>query len=419
MAIVPNLSIKRTIRLSGIEELYSIFSKYKGANELSLPLSIEDSGKFGVVPALIQFLSTWIRFNKSNVLNTEFDEEAEMKAPLKEFLEDELGFICAALIAKNKTITVNSNNKKNIYGYLKDNYEEYLNKMRDTSINLKGERLFLTCFDHLGDKGKLPQFYSNPNEFNKQKDIENFLHSKLENEVLMNVPKSTKKPIDETIENIASIVFELMENTHNWGRNDFTLKNWIEPNVRGLYIRFHKLGDGDANISYYTDNHPGLERYFKKYDFKKVNKIIYFLEISVFDSGSGYASIFGKEPIGKVIQKSIKEEVELIKKCLTKRNTSIQSSLGIRGLGLYKLLKAVNNKGFLRIRSGRAALYRDLANTPYNEDEEVNEKIVLYDWKGNTPSSYNKMSWAAGSLITVLYPIDNVQYNQSINSKDV
>jgi hypothetical protein len=139
--------------------------------------------------------------------------------------------------------------------------------------------------------------------------------------------------------------------------------------------------------------------------------LLSFLEISVFDLGSGFASVLSQSPIGAILNMTIKEEVNIVKSCLTKNNTTASNSPYQRGLGLNNVLKTLNNNGFIRIRSGRTALYRDLISAPYQEAQENGNDVLLFDWQNETTGYFDKMDWSAGSLLTFLLPLD---FNSSI-----
>ena len=60
-------------------------------------------------------------------------------------------------------------------------------------------------------------------------------------------------------------------------------------------------------------------------------------------------------------------------------------------------------KGFVRIRSGRLALYRDFVSSPYNNDDECD----FYDWDCHELASnkLTKKSEVEGVAITLLVPL--------------
>jgi hypothetical protein len=94
---------------------------------------------------------------------------------------------------------------------------------------------------------------------------------------------------------------------------------------------------------------------------------------------------------------------------LIKGQTSVVSSKGLsKGFGLDHVLKLLSKKrGFLKIRTGRASLYRDLIHAPYVETQDLS-KVVLNDWTNSSESSYVNMNNAEGTMITMVYPINEI-----------
>jgi hypothetical protein len=402
------LKVKSQMNLDNIESLYTLFRRYKGEIDLQLPNKMKETGAFGVIPALIQLIGTWIRFNSNSRILSSIDSKSiNFKDQLEEFINSEIGFCCAALIDSiEKEISFVDVNSEKINEFL--HYQERFDAMKHHH-RMKGDKIFLTCFDHLGQYGLIPQFYLDYDKLNSEQDIKELLISKILGDVLKNVSKS-QRPTSDLVEDLTRIIYELMENTHSWGRNNYNGQKNVRPNVRGTFVKFHQIGSG--NVTKYVNSHDGLTRYFTSYMEKSAQKkLLSFLEISIFDLGSGFASVFSQLPISAILNKTIKDEVNIVKSCLTKNNTTASNSPYRRGLGLNNVLKTLNHKGFIRIRSGRTALFRDLISTPYEEDHENGNNVILFDWQNETKDYFNQMDWSAGSLLTFLLPLD---YNASL-----
>jgi len=80
-----------------------------------------------------------------------------------------------------------------------------------------------------------------------------------------------------------------------------------------------------------------------------------------------------------------------------------------KGFGLDHVLKLLSKKqGFLKIRTGRASLYRDLIQSPYIETLDIS-KVILNDWVNSSNSSYVNMNNTEGTMITMAYPINEIK----------
>ena len=94
---------------------------------------------------------------------------------------------------------------------------------------------------------------------------------------------------------------------------------------------------------------------------------------------------------------------------LNKGSDFVVTSKGLsKGFGLDHVLKLLSKKnGFLKIRTGRASLYRDLIQSPYFETQDLS-KVVLNDWTNSSNSSYVNMNNTEGAMITMVYPINEI-----------
>lgn len=150
-------------------------------------------------------------------------------------------------------------------------------------------------------------------------------------------------------------------------------------------------------------HHPPVLNYLTS-SILKENSLgeLYFLEVSVFDSGIGFVDKF------KSLNPSTQlTDAEIVKTCMIKHNTSAKG-LGKddKGIGLDRVLHTLDLKGFLLISTGRLRLYRDLISNRYLELEKGDvSKMELFDWQKNSNTKYNRYPNVSGSVITILYPL--------------
>jgi hypothetical protein len=203
------LEVKSQMTLNDIESLYTLFRRYKGEIDLQLPERIRETGAFGVIPALIQLVGTWIRFNSNGQVLSSIDiKSVNFKEQLDDFLSSEVGFCSAALLdCIEKEIDFLDANNIKINEYLE--YQERFETMK-LHHRMKGDKIFLTCFDHLGQHGLIPQFYLDYDKLNSEQDVKELLVSKILSDVLKNVSKS-QRPASELVEDLTRIIYELME----------------------------------------------------------------------------------------------------------------------------------------------------------------------------------------------------------------
>jgi hypothetical protein len=270
--------------------------------------------------------------------------------------------------------------------------------------NIPIEEIAIPNFDHYSKSlGLSHWFYSLDFEFYE-------IPSKLNNTIYrvfeclsINLKRKIINSNNDIIEDIQTIIWELMRNTHEHAVKDYLNQVNLSPNTRGVYFRIQRSSKN--NFIKGASKHKGLSSY---YEGALVEGDNFLLEISVFDSGPGLVKRF----LGVKWEDNldIREDINTIKQCLIKGQTSINTSKGFsKGFGLDEVLKLLNKKqGFLKIRTGRASLYRDLIKSPYLETQDLS-KVVLNDWTNSSSSSYTNMNNVEGTVLTMVYPINEIK----------
>jgi len=380
------MKIKKEITLSYIESLYDeLESSEKNSLDIIIPFKGLKEKNFSTLPSFIQFYSTWLRSDKKRHLVLDVENEN---------FEDELSvasiysFITTCLYWDSDIKDTNGNSiKKLVLKRLNSRF----NKRQKNILTNKGAELLLACFDfdkNLENRGLLNAIYDHNGNL---KDDDYFRYN-LVPEILIEIGKKFSihlikeafKP--EDIKNIGQILYELFKNTHEWGRKRGDGIGLLVPNIRAIYCVLHK--STQKNFLSYAEA-KGLQGYLSNKLFRpNSNNEIYFLEISVVDSGIGFIrSFLGDEYQQNQVE--IESQVSIVKKCLTKYFTT-DSSLHTthKGKGLDRVLQALNEKGFLRIRTENVCLYRDLIKDDYSTINSNN--IDLFDWKLESYNNFTK-----------------------------
>jgi hypothetical protein len=121
------------------------------------------------------------------------------------------------------------------------------------------------------------------------------------------------------------------------------------------------------------------------------------LEIAVFDSGPGLAARALRRRLDDTTP--LQEEYGGILQCLKVHATS--SGKSHHGLGLMEVMRALTAaKAFLRIRTGRLALYRDFLSEPLASADDLH----LNDWSNRGPQ-LTMSGRAEGLLMSILMPV--------------
>ena len=392
------ITIKKNIGLKEIDRLYlDLYSGIKINTVINIMLPKELTKNYlGLASSLIQFVATWTRYSNSGKLLIDIE---------KPTLNDIEALYAFEYVFPIISLVWNSNGVYDKTGEvsLRNDFKEMnaliFDDMKKVKA-MKGEKLLLTNFDHLPKEyGILATFEKNGIYILNENDLLESLKPSILNDVLRNSRES--KSIFETVQkDFIGIVYELMKNTFEWAKDD-ELGVSYNPNVRGILIKFNKKKRVKLLEEYSNNN--AVCKYFSS-DVLKENSLgqLYFLEISVFDSGAGFIRKY--KSLNNDTESS---DIDIVKKCLIKHNTSARGlDKADKGKGLDRILDILDNKGFLRIKTDQLCLYRDLISDKYkvNETNDVKE-MELFDWKTHSNEVFTEYRYASGSVITIIYPL--------------
>lgn len=392
-----SIKIPNKINNEVVESLLYQINKSSDDCNLEVPLELIYRG-FGLMPSLLLVTFSWMRKSKGKLIIPIDIEDAQN---LKKFSNDYFGYVIVSTVWKSNEI-INSDGIP-----LKEIFRKQTHRMHlkiDFLEQLPNEAVLIPCFDHYSnEKGLSHWFYINDFKFADSP-------SKLENtvfrifEYLGKIYKSRiNSNVAKSLDNLQTIIWELLKNTDEHTKKDYLNQIDLSPSTRGLFLKLHR--SSKKNLIENSNKHIGLENYYNA-ALKENDNFI--LEISVFDSGPGMAKRF----LGANWKESVTatEEVDIIKKCLIKGVSSVSGFQGEhKGLGLDNVLHTLNSrKGFLKIRSGHVSIYRDLIESPYSETTDI-DKVILKDWDKNNASNFTRMDLTQGTLITMAYPINELQ----------
>jgi hypothetical protein len=394
---MPTLKIKPTLRLSDFDryakEIYS-FDNNTEKLDIQLPSQITRSF-FAVTSSLIQLVASWLRSEIRGKLILDLVNDP---VAISKIYEEEFFFPIIAM-AWNDVQIVNLQGI-NMRPELRDDQNKFILKMRKISP-LKGEKLLLVNLDHFDNNSGILPFFETRNQGPVSEiSLLDSLRMPIINDVLKN-NRSSQNEFLSIFNNMGAIIYELIKNTFEWAKtNEYGLP--LSPNIRGLFVRFYKKNRSTLLEEYEKDT--PIYEYFKDDTILQNNDAgqIYFVEISVFDSGVGFIRKFKDEE-----QIEILDDISIIKKCLIKNQTSSVSIFKEKkGIGLDRILRTLDKKGFLRIKTDKYCLYRNMIESPYQELSQADYKMVeLNDWYNQSSTDFTKMPDSVGSNISILYPM--------------
>lgn len=389
------IKIPNNLSIPKVQDLYSqLFNSKEHTIDVHLPKKIEKPG-FGLLFSYLQFLATWIRNERSGRLYLPIQD----KKNLNSYLEDQEFVYPSVVLAWEKEIV--SESGENIKKELKAPSKVYFEKM--DFFELKGTSVPIYCFDHdKSSRGLSKHFYRNNRELFSEDALGLNLFRAYQ-KIGSHNTSVFRNSIKKSLESFNAIIHELFSNTHEHAKTN-ELGHTLYPNIRAVQLKFHKKPIN----KFVEDFHEfvGLVNYFNS-DFSVNNQgDLYLIELSILDSGPGLVKRY--EALSEY-NLTIEEEIEIIKKCLYRHNTSAEGFRGeIKGIGLDRVLQTLDGKGFLRIKTGRADVFRDMKTNRYNHHERASD-IQLNDWYSNSPTKYTTYLPTVGTLLSIFYPLDYIQ----------
>lgn len=389
------IKVSGDISIPKIQKLYSELATTNDAViDVYLPKKIEKMD-FGLLFSYLQFLATWIRNKNSGKLYLPVVSTDDAV----EYLENNEFVYPSIVLAWEKEI-VNTNGEI-IKSNLKNPSKEYFNRM--DFFDLKGNSVPIYCFDHdKSNRGLSRHFYKNFRELVNETTLGFNLFNAFKKVGDFN-KGAFRAGVKDSYDNFIAIIHELFTNTHEHAKTNELGYN-LYPNIRALQLKFHKK-PVNKFIEQFQD-YSGLVQYFNSGFKANEKRELYLLEISILDSGPGFVKRYKKFSDFNL---TISEEVEIIKECLYRHNTSAEGLRGeIKGIGLDRVLQTLDGKGFIRIKTGRVDLFRDMKNNRYHNHNTASE-ILLNDFQNNSTNDFTIFPVAEGTLLSIFYPLEYIQ----------
>lgn len=389
--------IPKTLTVEKINELYNELFRDTKSFDLVLPDSIS-SFDFGINTLLIQYINTWLRFRAGNLIL----ETKEDYSDLQDVINQDYVFPSVVMAWDNGVFDLQGNDIKHLIKPINEIIADSMQSLENFPLmnkefkQQKGFKSLLTCFDHLPkEKGYLDCFYLNNDFIPSEEYLKNSLEDTLNYVLTFN--QSARERLLPIKKDLVSIIYELMKNTHDWARTDNNSK-LLNPNNRGLLIKFVKKTKENYIENY--KSHKGLRSYFDSFS-TNVKDELYFIEISVFDSGIGYVNRFTSNDS----LPDIDEQINIIKDCLIKHNTSDKTiEKENKGIGLDKIMNVLNLKGVFILKTNNAFVFRNMKKDPYVKTQNKDE-IELFDYYTFESNHFTYNHKSIGTSFTIVYPI--------------
>ncbi len=265
-------------------------------------------------------------------------------------------------------------------------------RFRETA---RGIATTLLCADHTTKRALQPFYHSTSNGAAHLRGESDFVDLAAEL-MAITLGDGRRRDFDsKDIEAVGVMLRELFANTHFHARSD-PLRKPYRRSVRGVHFAQHALEDAETVTGGFRPLAAYLSAVLQRPRRAAQAKL---LEISIFDSGPGYAA----RAAGRLIDDDfpIETEYRLVRECLL-RNVSTRMQEGA-GIGLPRMLSRLKDRrGFLRLRTGRLSLFKSFADA---QDDNLLDSDFDFDDAGSGEHGFTRHAPAVGAVLTLLIPI--------------
>ncbi|WP_206757854.1 hypothetical protein [Sphingomonas sp. CFBP 13706] len=337
--------------------------------------------------AMVQFLATWAQRQRVPTVSTFARGAADRQVA---DLAGQLHGLAVALVADE----VRGVDGQPIRDRL---FELAIDRLRIVqgarpSIASRGPQFELMCADHLGLSAPSLLYALDLDGVARLRDARAFRDLAVQI-MAATVPGTLEAMLPRDIRStLASALYELFRNTEEHARLD-DRGNQLRRSLRGIHARRHAIEP--ATLADIVGSFEPLAEWARRLPRPRADsRDAQMLELSVFDSGPGFAARWSGRPLDLI---EPPEELDAIVNCFSKRGSSKARSAA--GLGLCNLVDLLRAKGgFLRLRTGRRSLYADLSR---ERDRAYGDPPDLRAWT----TGAGDPARVAGTLVTLLLPL--------------
>jgi hypothetical protein len=387
------LRINKSFGLQDFEEVLALLAR--GETRLQLAHEIKAEA-VGSTAALLQLLVTWGRKSEAEL---KLHVDAVTDPALRTFAETPAG-----LVAFNMARSIVSRSgepiaRREALGLA----ETYVGRMHGGTLRdlRHNNTIALLCLDNARHLGRPARLYDLRSEtVRPSRDLADFIQACLE---ALTISRPRLRDTQDLVGPAAEILFEAFQNTHEHARVDFQ-GDLIPRSTRGVLIGWRYVAYDQLAAA--AEGYASLERYFANWHAVRPDvKFGQFVELSVFDSGSGLAQTWlakhgGLKQEIRDTAISLAAEVEAVHACLSKGGTT--KSNRSAGNGLYRILSLASRcGGFVRLRTGRLSLGRAFIQAGHLDLNDVKMEDLR---AGGVPAQ--PQSWAEGTVLTIMLPLN-------------
>jgi hypothetical protein len=348
----------------------------------------------GGVAALIQFIVTWARSSPDECPTLRAYDPRKETAALSNLINTLPGLVAVMMAKDVQRHGTGESLLQTCYGLARERVERMdEGPLSNTS---KGVGIELLCADETSKRALQPFYHRAKDGSGAIRGEEEFID--LARSILdASVGMAKRHEMTQDDEKALGIVLrELFTNTHIHARSDEKGQRY-RKSIRGIFAAHHLLNEKNAQDI--SGGYKPLEDYFSTVIERNKKSKLQMFELSVFDSGPGFAARLAGKTFGQ--HDNLDEEYEFVRRCFH-RNVSTRTAVG-GGIGLPRMLQRLKaHRGFLRLRTGRLSLFQAFGNV--ETDELTSSDFDLADASLGA-GRISRHAQTSGTVLTLLIPL--------------
>lgn len=351
-----------------------------GQERLKLPKGLKHLAG-GAEIALVQLIVTWAQLNSPRLLETYLSDET---APIEDLVRRLPGLV--AILCADDVLGTGNLALTEVAKQIADARFDRLYGPQPGQA-FRGNATEILCLDHIG-KGFPFLLYSARGRSGPK------LRPREEFRTLADWLLERTTPTDYLVdldpmsaEAIGGMLYEAFKNTEDHALVD---ENGDTPDVSVRALKTNRYSMLPGELVSMAEDYSPLADYFGTLSARRGGVQTHFVEISIMDSGPGFAPSWTQKAL---VELSDEEEEAAVVACFGRGSAKGDSRFGEGLPHVLRLLR--KQRGFLRLRTGRMSFYVDFSSSDTAEGKGLKRH-----------AREAQLARVAGSALTIILPLD-------------
>ena len=367
--------------IAATERALEVLAQAEPGEPLKLPINLRHLAG-GAEASLAQLIISWAQKNQGATLETYIRTEDQIDKFVRR-----LPGLAAALCVDE---ALGQGSIRSIHSKLRRVALDRLERLQSNKPmeGYRGQSAEIVCADHLGRDTPYLLYLPDPHNGSVLRSRENFRD--LAAWLLRVAIKGSYRAhvLPDAADAIGAMLYEIFKNTEDHALTDIA-GDLLDVSIRAITTNHHQLAPD--HLARIVDEYPPLSQYCEALTVPRGATYTHLFELSVLDSGPGFASTWTGMPLDQL---PLDEEEAAVQACFGRGSAKGESRFGEGLPHMKRLLR--QQKGFLRLRTGRLSFFID-----FSAEDQADEAILHRYQQADLAT----LAPVAGSLLTILIPM--------------